>query len=128
MHLTVQDLELGAAQRMGCAAGMAAGLQAELVAVPGADDVRLVLVELQHARALLAVDRFDHPFVDAPLADRSRPMGALIVPGDQLAIDLEHADLDAIAGHDFAAALGKLIDSPDRIRLHSTRLSFFGPA
>src|SRR5882724_10253472 len=118
MHLIVHDLELGAAQRMGGAAGMPPGLQAELIAVPGTDDVLLALVEMQPARALLAVDRLDHPLVDASLADRALPMGALIVPGDELAIDLEHADLDAVAGHDLAAAFGKLVDSCDRVRLH----------
>src|ERR1700704_2216980 len=105
MHLTVDDLELGAAQRLGRAAGMPSGLQVELVPVPGADDVRLVLVELEHPGPLLAVDRLDDPLVDAPLADRSLPMRALIVPGDEFAIDLEHTDLDAVARHDLSAAL-----------------------
>src|SRR5262245_3068677 len=118
MHLAVHDLELGAAQPVGGAAGVLSGLQAELVAVPGTDDMQLVLVELQHARALLVVDRLDDPLVDASLAHGAGPMGALIVPGDELAIDLEHADLDAVAGHDLAPALGKLVDSSDRVGLH----------
>src|SRR5882672_6605967 len=120
MHLTVDDLELGTTQGLGRAAGMPSGLQVELIAVPGADDVRLVLVELQHPGPLLAVDRLDHPLVDAPLADRALSMRALIVPGDELAIDLEYADLDAIAGHDLPAALGQLVDFSDRVGLHCT--------
>src|SRR5882724_10078844 len=118
MHLTVHDLELGAAQRVGRAARMAAGLQAEFVTVPGTHDVGLVLVELQHPRALLTIERLDDPLVDAPLADRALPMGALIVPGDELAIDLEHADLDAVAGHHLAAAFAELVGFSDRVRLH----------
>src|ERR1700687_5113586 len=127
MHLTVHDLELGRAQAVGRAAGMAAGLQAEFVAVPGTHDVGLVLVELQHPRALLTVDRLDDPLVDAPLADRTLPMGALIVPGHELAIDLEHADLGAVAGHHLAAAFGELLDLPDRVRLHYVPLRTSSP-
>src|SRR5262249_7056822 len=115
MHLPVDDLELGRAQTMLAAAGVTAGLQVELIAVPGAGDVRVGLVGGQHARALLGVDRLDHPLVDAALADRTLTMRALIVPGDDLAIDFEHADLGAIAGDDPAASLGELLDPPDRI-------------
>src|SRR5947209_19938938 len=104
MHLIVHDLELGAAQHMGGAAGMPPGLQAELIAVPGTDDVLLAVVELQHARALLAVDRLHHPLVDASLADRALPMGALTVPGDHLAIDHESAGFGSLAGHDLPPA------------------------
>jgi hypothetical protein len=39
----------------------------------------------------------------------------LIVPGDELATDLEHADLGTVAGDDLAAALGEFLDPPDRI-------------
>jgi hypothetical protein len=55
---------------------------------------------------------------DATLADRPAAMGALIVPGDQLAADVENADFGAVAGHHPALPLGDLTDSRDHEGLH----------
>src|SRR2546430_997721 len=70
---------------------MAAGLDVELVAVPWADDVRVGLVEVEHAHPALCVHRLDHPAHDAALAHRAAAMRAPIVPRIELAIDAEHA-------------------------------------
>ena len=60
----------------------------------------------------LRVDRLDDLLVDAPLANRPAPMRALVIPGDQLAIDHEDADLGAVARNHLALAIREFADLP----------------
>src|SRR5215510_4343002 len=110
--MSVGDLELGLAQPGLWIAWVRAGLQAELPAVPRADDVLLGLAVLQHAGVAVGVDRFLDLAVDAALAHRPLQVGTLVVPGDEFAVDLEHADLGAVAGDHLAAALVELVEPP----------------
>ena len=57
----------------------------------------------------------------AALAHRPLQMGALVVPGDQLAVDLEHADLGAVAGDHLAAAFLEFVETPYHVRFHRPR-------
>src|SRR6266446_451493 len=118
IDMPVGDLELGPAQGKSFAARMAAGPQIELPAVPGADDVLALRVVLQHAGFAVFVHRLADPAVDAALADRPAAMGALIVPRDQLAIDIEHADFGAVAGNHPPLTLGQLADPPHNEGFH----------
>src|SRR5215471_17898683 len=113
--MAVRDLELGLAQPGLGMTGMLAGLQAELPAVPGAHDVLFLVVVLQHAGVAVLVERFLDLAVDAALAHRALQMGALIVPGDKLAIDLEYADLDAVARDHLATAFGELVEATNHV-------------
>src|ERR1700682_6203339 len=97
---------------------MPAGLQVELPAVPRADDVLFLVVILQHPGVAVVVERLLDPAVDAALADRALQMGALVVPGDQLAIDLEHADLGSVAGDHLATAVVELVEAPYHVGFH----------
>src|ERR1700722_5437425 len=124
--MIVGDLELGLAQARLGIARMLAGLEAEFPAVPRADDVLFALAVLQHAGMSVGVDRFLDLAVDAALAHRSLQVGALVVPGDQLAVDLEHADLGPIAGNHLATAFRKLVEAPYDVGFHraDSRTSF----
>src|ERR1700736_4880122 len=119
--MAIGDLELGLAQPRLGVAGMLPALQAELPAVPRTHDVLFLLVILQHAGVAVLVDRLLDPAVDTALAHRPLQMSALVVPGDKLAVDLEHADLGAVTGNHLAAAFGKLVDAPDHVRFHLER-------
>ena len=103
--ISVDDLDLRAPQGEAVAARLAAGAQVELPAVPGADDIPVDGVVLQGARLAACVHRLAHPAKDAALTDRPAAMGALIVPGDEFAIDVEDADFGAVAGNDPAVAV-----------------------
>src|SRR5215468_7787868 len=85
---------------------MAAGLDAELVAVPGADDIGLGRIVFERARGAVIGDGLDHALHDAALADRPGAMGATVVPGKELAIDPEDTDLELSAIDDLAVAVG----------------------
>src|SRR5262252_1016436 len=122
IDMPVGDLELGLAQGEAFATGMATGLQIEFPAMPRTDDVLAVRVVLQHPGLAVVVHRLAHPMVDAALAHRPTAMGALIVPGDQLAIDIEDADFSAIAGNYAPLALRQFADPPDHERLHRSFL------
>src|ERR1700674_2986523 len=89
IDMSVGDLELGLAQGKACARRMAGGPQVELPAVPRAHDVLALRVVLQHAGLAVLVHRLADLMVDAALAHRPAAMGALVIPGDQLAIDIE---------------------------------------
>src|SRR5258707_14666999 len=96
IDVPVGNLELGPAQGEAFAGRMAAGPQVELPAVPRADDVLALRVVLEHPGLAVVVHRLADLMVDAAPAHRPAPMGALIVPGDQLALDIEDADLGAV--------------------------------
>src|SRR5262249_53933428 len=96
--MPVGDLELGFAQGEPFAARMTAGSQIEFPAVPGADDVLVLGVMLEHASLAVLVHRFADQVVNPSLAHRSAAMGTLIVPGDQFAIDVEDPDFDSVRG------------------------------
>src|SRR5258708_24331338 len=99
IDMPVRDLELGPAQGKAFAARMTAGPQVELPAVPWADDVLALRVVLQHSGFAVFIHRLADLAVDAALADRSAAIGALIVPRNELAIDVEDAHFRALAGN-----------------------------
>src|SRR5579859_3009143 len=101
---------------------MVAGLEIELPAVPWVNEVFALGVVLQHACLAVFVDRLTDPLIDAALAHRPATMGALIIPGNELAIYIEHANLGAVAGDHPPLALAEFIDTPDHKRLHATRI------
>src|ERR1700759_5655163 len=87
---------------------MRAGADVEFEAVPGADDVRLRLGE-RHALAGLVLgddllDLGDH----LALTDRSAHVWAQVEIGVELAVELEHPDLEVAEADDFAAGIRKL--------------------
>jgi hypothetical protein len=117
--MPLRDLELGLAQGEAFPARMTAGPQIELPAVPRADDVlALRVVLLQHSGLAIFVHRLADLMVDTALAHRSAAMGALIVPGHQLALDIEDADFGAIAGNHPPLALRELADPRRHKGLH----------
>src|SRR5262245_30985140 len=77
-------------------AGMAAGADVELEAVPGADDMHLRLGEhLALAGAVVGddfLDLGDH----LALASRAAHVRAMVEIGVELAVELEHADLELL--------------------------------
>src|SRR5262249_19630974 len=81
-------------------------------------DILALGIVLEHAGLALRVDRLDDVLVDAPLANRPAPVCAPVIPGDELTIDLEDADLRAVTRDHLALAVRKLIDAPDNIGLH----------
>src|SRR5690242_10450759 len=101
--MAIGDLKPGFAKSRLGVAGMLSAFQAELPAVPRTHDVLFLVIILQHAGVAVLVDRLLDPAVDAALAHRPLQMSALVVPGDQLAVDLEDADLGAVAGNHLAA-------------------------
>jgi hypothetical protein len=118
--MSVNDLDLRVAQGEAVAAGMAAGAQVKLPAVPRADNIFVVGIVLERARLAVGVNRLAHAVKDAALADRPAAMGALIVPCDQLTIDVEDADLDAVAGNHATLPFRDLPDLCDDEGLHVT--------
>src|SRR6266849_1144230 len=125
IDMPVRGLELGPAQGEAFAARMAAGPQVELPAVPRTDDVLALRVVLQHPGLAVLVHRLADPVVDAALAHRPAAMGTLIVPGDQIAIDIEDADLGAVAGNHPTLAVRQLADPPHHKGLHALFSSYF---
>src|SRR5580704_7601501 len=117
--MPVGDLQLGLAQRELLSGGVAAGSQVELPPVPRANDVLGSGVVLEHARLAVRVDRLENPLIDAALAHRPAAMCALIIPGDEFAIDHEHADLGAVAGYDPSLAVREFPDAPYHKGFHS---------
>src|SRR5712671_6641136 len=118
IDMPVGNLELGPAQGKAFATRMAAGPQIELPAVPWADDVLALRVVLQHSGFAVFIHRLADLAVDAALADRSAAMGALIVPRNELAIDVEDADFGAVAGNHPPLSLGQLADPPHHEGFH----------
>src|SRR5712691_1103097 len=118
IDVPVGNLELGPAQGEAFAARMAAGPQVELPAVPRADDVLALRVVLQHPGFAVFIHRLADLTVDAALTDRPAAMGALIVPRNELAIDVEDADLGAVAGNHPPLSLGQFVDPPHHEGFH----------
>src|SRR5215471_7499102 len=85
---------------------MAPGPHVELVAMPGADDVERAVDIVDAEAAALAVEPLLHPLHQAALADRPALMRAVIAPGVERAIDVEHADLHAVDVDHLALAVG----------------------
>src|SRR5499427_10815199 len=123
IDMPVGDLELGLAQSKAFAARMAAGPQIELPAVPRADDVLALRVVLQRPGFAVLVHRLADLTIDAALAHRSAPMGALIVPRNQLAIDVEDADLGAVAGNHPPLSLGQFVNPSHHEGFHLSFLN-----
>src|SRR5215475_2982194 len=79
-----------------------AGLEVVFVAVPGADEMHLVVGEIEPARRLVGHDPLFHLGDDQAFAGRAALVQADIAVGVELAVVLEHADF-AIADEDDAA-------------------------
>src|SRR5262249_18605070 len=110
--------ELGPAERKAFAARMAAGPQVELPAVPGADDVFAFRVVLQSPGFAVFIHRLADLTVDTALADRPAAMGALIVPRNEFAIDIEAADFSTVAGNHPSLSLSQFVDPPHHEGFH----------
>src|SRR5262252_9075461 len=121
--MPVRNLELGPAQSKTFATRMAAGPQIELPAVPWADDILALRVVLQHPRFAVLVHRLADLTIDAALAYRPATMGALIVPRNQLAIDVEDADLGAVAGNHPPLSLGQFVNPSHHEGFHLSFLN-----
>src|SRR5262249_27588243 len=85
---------------------VAAGPDAELEAVPGADDVGLDGIIFEGAGSAVVGHRLGDPLHDAALADRPGAMGAAVMPREELVADPEHADLKLSAIDNLAIAVG----------------------
>ena len=92
------------------AALMKSGLDAEFVAVPGADDVAVSLVIFLRPRGLVARDRLEHALHDAALADRAGAMRAAVMPSIEFVADAEHPDFLVPAHDHLAIAVGIVVD------------------
>ena len=86
---------------------MPARADIELVAMPGAGDVGLVLRERKAQARLVWRYQLLHAGDDLPLADRSSHMGANVLESRELAVAAEHSDRDAVDLDDLAAGVGE---------------------
>src|SRR5215831_10795063 len=120
IDMPVGDLELGPAQGEAFATRMAAGPQIELPAMPWADDILALWVVLKHPGFAVLVHRLADLLVDAALTHRPATMGALIVPRDQLAIDVEDADFGAVAGNHAPLSLDQFVNPSNHEGFHSS--------
>src|SRR5262245_14563040 len=120
IDVPVGDLELGTAQGEAFTTRMAAGPQIEPSAMPRADDMLALWVVLQHPCFAVLVHRLADLLVDAALTHRPATMGALIVPRDQLAIDVEDADFGAVAGNHAPLSLDQFVNPSNHEGFHST--------
>src|SRR5215475_5131786 len=120
IDVPVGDLELGPAQGEAFTTRVAAGPQIELPAMPRADDILALWVVLQHPGFAVLVHRLADLLVDAALTHRPATMGALIVPRDQLAIDVEDADFGAVAGNHAPLSLDQFVNPSNHKVFHST--------
>src|SRR5437660_7211037 len=93
IDLAPDDLQFRLPQAHARVALMPAGLDAVFIPVPRADDVFFGRTEAEHPHAAVGCDRFLDARENPSLAHRTAPMGAVIVPGIELAVDLEDADL-----------------------------------
>jgi len=97
---------------------MKSGLDAEFVAVPGADDVALGFIIFLRPRGLVARDRLEHAFHNAALTDRAGTMRAAVMPGIEIIADPEHPDFVVAAYHHLAIAVGIVIDIASHVLGH----------
>src|ERR1700685_2807730 len=97
---------------------MVASAQVELPAMPRADDVLALGIVLKHSGLAVGVDRLDDLLVDAALAYGPATVRTPVIPGDELAIDHEDADLCAVARNHLAVAIREFADTPHHIGLH----------
>src|SRR3954447_1948636 len=83
------------------------------VAVPGADEVRLVGGELLPEPSLVRPQHVLDLVHDHAFAAGAALVQAQIVIGVELALPVEHPDLAAVMKHDAAVAFGKVLDLLD---------------
>src|SRR5215468_803418 len=111
-----------------------AGLEVVLVAVPGADEMHLVVGEVEPARRLVGHDPLFHLGDDQAFARRSALVQADVAVGVELALVLEHPDLAvtdeddaAIAVLDFRSLADELFGHPSPTLLVSALVPSLGP-
>src|SRR5262245_49442191 len=121
IDVAVLFVELRSAQPDPVGSLVDAGLEVELVAVPRAHDVGHALVIGLRPDSTVVGDRLAHALVDPALADRALPVRALVVPGHEPPVDLEHAHLDAVTRHDPAVAVVELVGAAHEVRLRHVR-------
>src|SRR5262245_46859734 len=121
IDVAVLLIELRRAQPEPVGSLVDAGLEVELVAVPRAHDVGRALVVGERPDRAVVGDRLAHALVDPALADRALPVRALVVPGHEPPVDLEHAHLDAVAGHGPAVAVFELVGAAYEVGLRHVR-------
>src|SRR5262245_38421394 len=78
---------------------MLAGAQIELEAVPRANDVLLRLREAHSEARLVRCDMLLDLGHDLALTDRAAHVRAVVLVGDEIAVEIEHCDLDAADLH-----------------------------
>src|SRR5262245_17495371 len=115
------DVEIGAAthdlirfQPQRAIAGAFAGLDVVFVAVPGADEVRLVGGELLAEPDLMGAEHVLDLGHDYALAAGAALVQTEILISVELALPVEHADLAAVVKYDAAVAFGKVLDLLDK--------------
>src|SRR5713226_3319198 len=97
---------------------MKSGLDAEFVAVPGADDVALGFVIGLRPRGLVARDRLEHALHDAALADRTGAVRTSVMPGVEFIADPKDADFLVSAYDHLAIAVGIIVDIASHVLGH----------
>src|SRR6185437_14385244 len=127
IDLSVANAELRLAQPEFCAALVVAGPDAELVAVPGTDDLALGLIIGLRAHGLVGGRGLQHALHNAALADRAGAVGAAVVPAKEFVADAKHADFELAAFHHLAIAVSVIGDLARHVFRHR-RLPVFPTA
>jgi hypothetical protein len=99
-------------------AGMRAGLEVVFIAMPRTDDMSVVWMVFHGANSSIACNRLHDAFHNHTLAYRATAVGASIVPGMELSIDLEDADFGVATPDQSALALFELFESAGVIIHH----------
>src|SRR5712691_3210119 len=96
---------------------MASGLEIELEAVPGTDEVAL-LGEAQAGALLVGGERLLDLVEDLPLAHRAAGMRADVLVGDDPVAEAKDADLDVVDREDAIVPVLELGQCRDRYVIH----------
>src|SRR5579871_6277469 len=92
---------------------MPARLNVELIAVPWANDVRMILREGEAEAGLIVRDQLLHAGDDLTLAYRPAHVRADILPGRERTVPAKHADGDAVDLDHFSAGIRKIVRGAD---------------
>src|SRR5690242_19030201 len=96
-----------------------AGLEMELIGVPGADDMHVVAVVILAEEGSVGRDDVDDLRHSEALADRAALMRAVVAIGVIFTALADHADLDLAGGDDAHPAIGDLAVFADQYFSHS---------